>query len=234
MEGTTSTTRHLVTAILQQLGRIDVEESTTTSYGAVTSNHPSILARLEGRAAEQAKSTLLTLHFLFPHELLPALDLLDRSLVKKFRCQTGSNESMALEVFYVQSASAVTEPVNRRSANSRFRNAWTATKVHYEVRLESWNCTCAAFSQSQLKLLLGREGRVEDEADTAFQTNGAAQVQSRFGGVATTVDSVVPICKHILAVIMVDAAPRLFGSSLETRDVSIQEMAAWSAGWGEG
>lgn len=228
-----TTSRHFLTTILQQLGSIVVDASTPSSHALPTSDHASLLASLGGRAAEHGRSILLTLHFLFPHELLPALDLLDRRLVNKFQCRHGDDQSNALEVFYVQSASAVTEPVNRRSANSRFRNAWSATKVHYEVRLDAWNCTCAAFAHSQLKLLL-REHEDEDRTSMARPNGETAQLGGWFGGVATKSDSVVPVCKHILAVVMAEAAPRLLGDGMQTRDVSVQEMAAWSAGWGEG
>jgi len=228
-----TTSRHFWNVILQQLDSSVDDTSTPSSNAPPNCDHVSPLARLKGRAAEQARSTMLTLHFMFPHELLPALDLLDRRLVNKFRCPYGDDPSSALEMFYVQSASAVTDPINRRSANSRFRNAWSATKVHYEVRLDAWNCTCAAFAQSQLKLLL-REPRHEEEPAVLDPSNGTTRPGNRFGGIATKTDSVVPTCKHILAVVMAEAAPRLLGAGVQTRDISVQEMAAWSAGWGEG
>jgi SWIM zinc finger len=39
------------------------------------------MARLTPKCQESIKSLLVTLHFLFPHEMIPALDLLDRGLV---------------------------------------------------------------------------------------------------------------------------------------------------------
>lgn len=226
-----TTSKRFLTAILQQLGRIEVDTCTPANH-----SHISILASLEGPAAEQARSALLTLHFLFPHELLPALDLLDRKLVKRLRCQHGENRDNSLEVFYVQSASALIESVNRKSAKSRFRNAWTATKVHYEVRLDSWNCTCAAFAQSQLKLLLAdRDHDAEDMMDVAQGSeNDLAESQSWVGGVVTRPDSPIPMCKHILASIIASTAPSLVADGIQSRNVSVEESAAWSAGWGEG
>ena len=42
---------------------------------------------------QSSKNLLLTLHVLFPHELLPALDLLDRHLVTRFRIHTRASRS---------------------------------------------------------------------------------------------------------------------------------------------
>ncbi|KAK5937018.1 hypothetical protein PMZ80_010767 [Knufia obscura] len=226
-----TTSKHFLTAILQQLGSIEVGQS---SHTPSTAGHASTLADLKGRAAEQARSAMLTLHFLFPHELLPALDLVDRKLVNRLRCQHGDGQASSLEVFYVQSASAVTESVNRRSASSRFRNAWTATKIHYEVRLDSWNCTCAAYAQSQLKLLLADHGGgAEERVSVGIPEADLIQSRPLVGGVATKSNCQIPICKHILAAALANAAPNLFADGLQSREVSKEETAAWSAGWGE-
>ena len=42
---------------------------------------------------QSSKNLLLTLHVLFPHELLPALDLLDRRLVTRFQIHTRASRS---------------------------------------------------------------------------------------------------------------------------------------------
>lgn len=179
------------------------------------------------------KQALLTLHFLFPHELIPALDLLDRKLVTKFQRQLPNKINAEPVIFYVQSASAMTEYASRSSTNSRFKNTWNATKVHYEVRLDAWNCTCAAFAQAQLKLLV--EGDASNQGfDIAAEANRAAVIQRvMFGGVATSQDEPTPLCKHILAVALYVSAPCMFGDGVLCKNVSADEMAAWSAGWGE-
>lgn len=53
------------------------------------------------------------------------------------------------------------------------------------------------------------------------------------GGTATKDDALVPVCKHILAAALCDTAPDLFGGGINVREVSVGEMAAWAAGWGE-
>lgn len=55
----------------------------------------------------------------------------------------------------------------------------------------------------------------------------------RFGGIATRPDAIVPICKHILAVVLGKAAPGLFENAMVMVDVSREEIAARAAGWGE-
>lgn len=201
-----------------------------------SSNHASGLAHKPTLASSNQphlRQVLLTLHFLFPHELLPALDLLDRKLVAKFPQRLSNDKSPEAQVFYVQSASAITEHATRGSINPRFRNTWSATKVHYEVRLDAWNCTCAAFAQAQLKLLVDRDIS-SDEQDVAADAKGAAaRQQCMFGGVATNRNAVTPLCKHILAAALFVSAPHIFGNFTQDKDVSMEEIAAWSAGWGE-
>lgn len=197
----------------------------------------STLSRLSEASSEQARSIFLTLHFLFPHELLPALDILDRKLVKRLVVGDFHQRSTkADDVYYVQSASAVTEPINRRSAtkNSRFRsNTWHATRTFYEVRLDSWNCTCAAFAQSHMKALL-------EEPITDLLVSGTNQETTSsfpsplFGGSLTQQHLDAPTCKHILAVFLAMSAPTLLEDGVQTRNVSIEELAGWAAGWGEG
>lgn len=213
-----------LTSIFNSMASIRMDEPIHSRQPVAPS---SSLASLQGESAGIARTSLLTLHFLFPHELLPALDLLDRKLVHQHRCRLGEHGVTASEVFYIQSASAVTDPGNRRATSSRFRNAWNPAKVHYEVRLDSWNCTCAAFAQSHLKLLLGgqddgevEKGRMEDDCNWV-------------GGEATRSDAPIPICKHILAAALFKAAPDLFEADVDVKDVSREEMAGWSAGWGE-
>ncbi|CAG8136210.1 unnamed protein product [Penicillium olsonii] len=64
------------------------------------------------------KPLMLTLHCLFPNDFLPALDLLDRKLVR-------SVHFGITELFLVAS---------------------TASQESYEVRLHAWNCSCASFT----------------------------------------------------------------------------------------
>ncbi|EXJ61140.1 hypothetical protein A1O7_05293 [Cladophialophora yegresii CBS 114405] len=210
---------------------------------------------------EQARSIFLTLHVLFPHELLPALDLLDRRLVTKLiagpfaakpdesaRVADGGEppanvaevDDPALppdtghEVFYVQSASAA-EKAKESRHRSRYSKAST-TSAHYEVYLDSWNCSCPAFSVSAFQCLT-----LESPADDGAQEDYAAPIQDspmmtrgwEFGGTATRKVGRIPSCKHIVAAVLADAAPHLFEDSFKERVVRKEELVAWGSGWGE-
>lgn len=53
------------------------------------------------------------------------------------------------------------------------------------------------------------------------------------GGIATKEDALIPVCKHILAAALCDVAPGLFGDGMKVKEISMGELAAWAAGWGE-
>ena len=250
-------------------------------------NNP--LLNLPPSATQDAKSLFLTLHFLFPHELLPALDLLDRRLVTRLIPTSNTTEvpdngmslttnSAETNVFYVQSASAAastseatltshTSGISTRGeASGRFRNALSgqgATQTFYEVRLDSWNCSCAAFAFSVFSTLLnedeeapqrhrvggegalgaggdreGKDTREGDEVEREQYEGGARTYEKnswRFGGTLTRDEMGVgvPVCKHILAAAMARAAPGLFKEGLH---VNVRRNVGRDemAGWGGG
>lgn len=231
------------------------------------------LMNLPPDAAEDAKSLFLTLHFLFPHELLPALDLLDRRLVT--RLISASNASSSLDtdakvgtdttendIFYVQSASASTHhqastsgsaSASRSEPQGRFRNAMSTKsggkQTYYEVRLDSWNCSCAAFAFSCFTALskagdhIGEDMQEQAHDQEAAEIDGVEHTTSpgkyvRFGGTLTRPNTLVevPVCKHILAAVMARAAPGLFVADEHVnvrREVEKGELAGWGAGWGD-
>lgn len=225
--GSNASSKQFLTSILLTLGSTSTENLLPVSATSDIEN-VSKLKRLQGEAAEQAKSALLTLHILYPHELLPALDLLDRKLVTKFICARSDASRPPLELFYVQSASAVTE---HSRARSRYRRPDPATKTHYEVRLDSWNCSCAAFSQRGLRMMTRRKGfanKVEPEKASGIDIGSVL-----FGGSITKQNTILPTCKHILAAVIGTLATNLFGDGVKTRIVTRSELAAWAAGYGE-
>ena len=151
-------------------------------------NFSSLLSTLTRDKQESITRLLTTLHFFFPHELIPALDLLDRGLVtrmvvKKMMVTSPSptttspppppsqsdldpnlntEQNPAYEVFYVQSASF--------STTIRHRPPHHHPPTH-EVRLATWNCTCPAFAisafgmQSALTPLHRNDGTADDAND---------------------------------------------------------------------
>ncbi len=224
---------------------------------------PNLLSQLSPNDTKNAKSIFLTLHFLFPHELLPALDLLDRKLVTTLRFGPDNK----YEVFYVQSASAqsanpshVTARADRQPRYYDARRKAKATDTYYEVRLDSWNCSCAGFAFDGFKGLDVEEGEgdgverigpgdggygrgagdggpstsvgEDEEGDNAGKRE-ADGTKFVFGGLATRKTEPVPICKHILAAALVKAAPDLFGCCVKVKEVSTAELAGWGAGYGD-
>ncbi|MCJ1338136.1 hypothetical protein MMC09_003421 [Bachmanniomyces sp. S44760] len=127
-------------------------------------------------ASPRTKKLFLTLHCIFPDELLPALDLLDRGLVMKLSLTgrhepelgDGNGDTVDIgqdgdgdgalkglakdDVYYVQSSSS-------SSSHSRTRGGSMTSKpfitggTRYEVRLRAWNCTCPAFTFSMVNYL---------------------------------------------------------------------------------
>lgn len=208
------------------------------------------LINLSASDTSHARSIFLTLHLLFPHELLPALDLLDRCLVTRLVVSTEQDVDVDttatstppsprhnqeakndMEAFYVQSASAVS---STNSARSRYRPAPTSA-TYYEVRLDSWNCSCPAFSVSSFQALNITTASPSSSPSSRTHEASAPEPTTTswaFGGISNSAGK-VPSCKHILAAVLAKAAPALFAEGFETRVVSRAEMVAWGAGWGE-
>jgi hypothetical protein len=51
-----------------------------------------------------------------------------------------------------------------------------------------------------------------------------------FGGLTLGTDT--PVCKHLLACVLVEHCAG-FAHLVEERNVSIEELAGWAAGWGD-
>ena len=213
---------------------------------------PITLSSLNGRDHKSVKSIFTTLHFLFPHELLPALDLLDRKLVTQFvvtapqasssptaKSASSSKKSTAAnstswEIFYVLSASAT--PSTSSKSTSKYRRVYNQSGTYYEVNLETWNCTCPAFAYSAF-------GRTLDLSDEQTSRPGEDDVTEaeigddyrgwQFGGTLTKEGSDAPICKHILAAVLGKALPDVFGGGVERKEVTPVEAAGWGGGWGD-
>ncbi|KAF2203299.1 hypothetical protein GQ43DRAFT_411913 [Delitschia confertaspora ATCC 74209] len=192
---------------------------------------------------------MLTLHVLFPNELLPALDLLDRKLVTRFRIrskETDENgdvaqagEAEALEdtkgeledsspsqtIYYVRSA---------QQRTSRFKESYEST-TYYEVRLSAWTCSCPAFAFAAFPSTNFLEPffpqQQQDDAASRNRNSISNGDDWLFGGL-TLGHTTPPVCKHLLACVLVDRCP-LFEGFSEKRDVSVEEAAGWAAGWGD-
>lgn len=171
---TISSPESFITSLILELSQLSssaslpFQSSVSSTSPSSHTNFTSLLSRLPSTSQESVKRLLTTLHFIFPHELIPALDLLDRRLVTRLIAEAASvspapgtaaeatttllaedgstttNQAITSgnEVFYVQSASA-----SSTSASSRTRHNYNSN-CSYEVRLSAWNCTCPAFAFS--------------------------------------------------------------------------------------
>ncbi|KAL1306538.1 hypothetical protein AAFC00_005228 [Neodothiora populina] len=141
---------------------------------STTARNPDPLKTL----SENQRNILLTLHVLFPHELLPALDLLDRDLVTRFTvvddpATATVSSTRKRNIYYVRSAQQqqgsssyysskryrdATASNTASLSNSSGNNAASSgpgqktstdhSSKHYEVRPVAWSCSCPAFAFS--------------------------------------------------------------------------------------
>ena len=122
-------------------------------------------------------------------------------------------------VYYVRSA-------QQQTSNSRFRDPVASTS-HYEVRTSSWSCSCPAFTFSAFPAKpLDHEGEEDGDAVIA----GEEEEDWMVGGLSLGQD--VPMCKHLLACVLAERGG-MFGGYVKTKEVSVEELAGWAAGWGD-
>lgn len=209
----------------------------TASPGAIPKGHDPSLPFVP------SKSLLLTLHCLFPSEFLPALDLLDRQLVRRYISVLPSTplageavvESLRSQhdqghrhpdravVYYVRSSQQRT----RHQAASRH----DALGASYEVRTRAWNCTCPAFAlaafagQTSRGLDWDRDGGSGHVESGQEGDDDGTQCNEWLGGLA--LGSQVPICKHLLACVLVERC-RGLDEYVETTTIGKAEMAGWA------
>lgn len=132
-----------------------------------------------------ARPLLLTLHCLFSAELLPALDILDRGAVRRYRgCIGACSTTVAAAAAAAASSSARSSTTNHPPSSTGHEQIYLvacsassrAAATDYVVCLRVWHCSCAAF---------------------------AAAVWA--------VGAEVPVCKHLLACLLGTRCPGLFG-----------------------
>lgn len=218
-------TRTLVDCLITQLTQYQEPQSQIqTSQGS-------------GLSASQAKPVMLTLHCLFPHDFLPALDILDRKLVRMVRRDrddaASSNEApgQGEDIFLV--ISAVPPPLPRPASSTR---PSTREQKGYEVRLHAWNCSCPTFTLSAYRDSFQLPEWVTTNPPCVEPKSEPELLEYSFGGslACKTAQGLIPVCKHILASLLYVRCPELFGVHGEGGlAVSMEELAGWCAGWGD-
>ncbi|KAF2716818.1 hypothetical protein K431DRAFT_170612 [Polychaeton citri CBS 116435] len=202
----------------------------------------------------------LTLHALFPQELLPALDVLDRNLVLRLvpkpaieperaieasaegaigqpnaslnvsETSTMSGETLDKDSLRIFYVRSAQQRTHNRSSASKHKAAVLEMDRHYEVRLDAWTCSCPAFSFSAFPPHI-EDTTVRTQHDDEQLSAHARNVHPfAFGGLAVTQHT--PMCKHLLACLLASQV-EAFKHFIDDKDVSLEEFTAWTAGWGD-
>ncbi|CAK4029931.1 hypothetical protein DOTSEDRAFT_123382 [Lecanosticta acicola] len=171
----------------------------------------------------KGKGIFLTLYALFEKEWLPALDLLDRGLIARLKPKPTSNETCSSQDHNESSCSFF---LVRSAQQHNTRNASYEHVNYYEVRLDAWSCSCPAFTFSAFPASMPSSD-TEDHQDEAPMHERAGVV---FGGLTLGTD--MPVCKHLLACVLIEHC-QMFAHFADEREVSLEEMAGWTAGWGD-
>jgi hypothetical protein len=119
------------------------------------------------------------------------------------------------------------------------------------VRLKAWNCSCPAFAFAALPVDAAENGNrdggfAEDEDDdvgyglSGNRSNATTATATHdgedeiawlgFGGLTRGKD--VPVCKHLLACVVAERCQG-FEQLVEEKEVGVEEVAGWAAGWGD-
>lgn len=112
----------------------------------------------------------------------------------------------------------------------------------YHVHLKTWNCSCPAFVLNCFPPSSSSSTPKDDEDVELdmFKDPGNEGEEIWFGGSirnreASYDDRAVPVCKHILACVLVAKCPNLFGGKCATYKVDnadtdrVNEVAGWCA-----
>ena len=123
-----------------------------------------------------------------------------------------------------------------QAPKSRFKDSISTSSLIYTVRLPSWNCSCAAFAfESFPGLTLSREHQPwldlegSDEDDHAADRHDETDEDGwQFGGLSFEGlkggEGKAPVCKHLLACLLVERWAVL-GGHVKEREVVREEMA---------
>ncbi|KAI9819806.1 MAG: hypothetical protein M1832_003881 [Thelocarpon impressellum] len=228
--------RAVLTALFDELAKLASPSTTADGHASSTEATPAGAESsnpLRG-LPPPARQLFVTLHCVFPNELLPALDLLDRRLVTRLVRAAddddgggggggggGGRTARRSSVYYVRSS----QPLSRHHLSS-------AARTSYEVRLGAWSCSCPAFTYAAFP---------SAPATHAPPLTPSAPEPGRsghFGGLsldardAEGATPLPPVCKHLLACALADRSAPLLEDYVAELEASADELAGWAAGDG--
>jgi hypothetical protein len=156
---------------------------------------------------------------MYPTTLLPALDLLDRRLVTRLLPQTSEPSIKKWNSnFYLVRSTAQT--------GGRFKDM-LAEKA-YEVRTAGMWCSCPGWAVASFPADLGNDEYIRNE-DESIDENEEDNI---IGPLLTSKGrEQLGMCKHLLACLLVERVACL-ANYAEEKEVSLEELAGWAAGWG--
>jgi hypothetical protein len=172
--------RTILTGLLKDL---EVEEKLQVNKEAEeTQDAPLTSSTTISSLPQRAQNALLALHHIFPAVLLSSLDLIDNSLVTRYRLPSAGDGAIHTSppVYYVPSSQA------------RSRTQTQRTRAVYEVRPGAWHCTCPSYAFSAFSSRSSFDP-YEQETDDHHDSE-------RWGGQLR--GGQLPICKHLLAVVI--------------------------------
>ncbi|PUU75987.1 hypothetical protein B9Z19DRAFT_1089295 [Tuber borchii] len=147
-----------------------------------------------------ARQLFMSLHCLLPSAFLPALDLLDKSLVTRYTAGSGRS------VYYV------------KSTQSLSRGKFSASGSVYEVRTKAWSCSCSGFAFAAFGGLGIRE---EDEQGVEEEGEGEGDMW-RWGGMIR--GGSPPVCKHLVACVLAERCSEMLGRYVIEKRVGLEEL----------
>ena len=152
------------------------------------------------------------------------------------RTKPALNPSAA--VYHVRSAQQ--QPGSAHSR--RFRDP-VGSATHYQVHTTSWSCSCPAFAFAAFPAAVAsvretqcdaavRWKTLETEGDGVHRVTGDdTKKNDEWMAGGLSLGENVPLCKHLLACLLVERTG-LFAGFVKEKDVTLEEMAGWAAGWG--
>lgn len=129
-----------------------------------------------------------------------------------------------------------------QSTSNHDREAGAGVGKVYHVHLKTWNCSCPAFVMNCFPPA-SSSGDVNDDDDYDMlegqqgnEMDTDPKDEAWFGGTlrnreSSYDDRSVPVCKHILACVLVAKCPNLFGRKCLTYEVNNAERMNEIAGW---
>lgn len=109
----------------------------------------------------------------------------------------------------------------------------------YHVHVEAWNCSCAAFAfaafaaaSSSMPWRSDGDGGELYGMREGIGGSGNEENEWEFGGLShdgREESGGVPVCKHLLACVLVERWEDVLGSYVKEKEVSREEMAGYGA-----